>query len=49
MLLLKNTDLVKLAKNNGFVLNAWTVDEKSAARKLCDIGVDFITTNAIYY
>lgn len=47
--MLKNADLVKLAKNNGFVLNAWTVDEKSAARKLCDIGVDFITTNAIYY
>ena len=47
--ILKTADLVILAKEQGFVINAWTVDNKEAAQELCDIGIDFITTNAIYY
>ncbi len=31
----------------GLTVNCWTVDGKRAAEKLCDMGVDYITTNIL--
>ena len=44
--LLKNQELVSLAKHAFIPLNAWTVDTPQAAEQLCALGVDYITTNA---
>ena len=44
--LLKNKDLVALAKHAFIPINAWTVDSPQAAEQLCALGVDYITTNA---
>ena len=44
--LLKNQELVSLAKHAFIPLNAWTVDSPQAAEQLWALGVEYITTNA---
>lgn len=41
--------LVDTAHRNGCTVNTWTVNDKENARKLIDMGVDFITTNYILF
>ena len=45
--ILKNKGLIPVAKSAGIPLNAWTVDSQTAAQQLVDLGIDYITTNAI--
>lgn len=42
-----NADLIEYAHKNGLKVNAWTVDLKSAMKRLIDQGVDGIITNDI--
>ena len=42
-----NEDLVKKCRKYGIKLNCWTVDDPDTARKLIDLGVDYITTNIL--
>lgn len=44
-----NIDSVLLLKKNGIKINCWTVDNKETARKLADLGVDYITTNILEF
>lgn len=40
-------EIVDQVHNAGLLVNAWTVDEKEAAEKLIDMGVDFLTSNIL--
>jgi len=40
-------EIVDKFHSHNLKVNAWTVDEKDAAEKLVDMGVDFITTNIL--
>ena len=47
--LLQNFEMVATAKQQHIALNAWTADTIEDVQQLCDIGVDYITTNALRY
>lgn len=40
-------ETVSLLHSKGLAVNCWTVDNKDTAEKLCEWGVDFITTNIL--
>lgn len=42
-------EIIKKAKNKNIKLCAWTVDELEKIEKLYDMGVKYITTNAVIY
>lgn len=42
-----NKDYVDKMHNNNILVNCWTVDTKSEAESLVEMGVDFITTNIL--
>ena len=42
-----NEENVKILKQKGIKINCWTVNDKTDAEKLVDLGVDFITTNIL--
>ena len=42
-----NADAMELLKKRGIAVNCWTVDDPDEAKRLIDLGVDFITTNCL--
>lgn len=40
-----NPDWMRRAKNHGFSVNAWTVNEEATMRKLLTLGIDMLTTD----
>ena len=41
----KNPDWIQMAKDNGILLNAWTVNDKAIMDWLLSAGFHYITTN----
>lgn len=42
-----NAENIELLHSRGIKINCWTVDDKTAAERLADAGVDYITTNIL--
>ena len=42
-----NADNIKLLKQHGIKINCWTVNDKSVAEDLINLGVDYVTTNIL--
>jgi len=42
-----NKELVEFCKMNNLSTNAWTVDDIKEAKRLMDLGIDYITSNAL--
>lgn len=40
-------EIIDLLHENGLVINCWTVDVKEHAERLCEWGVDYITSNIL--
>ena len=38
-------ELLDICHKNGLKVNTWTVDDTEIAKKLIDMGIDYITTN----
>lgn len=43
----ENAELIKKAQDNGITAACWTVDTKEILNKMLDLGIKYITTNAI--
>lgn len=42
-----NDETIKKFKDNGIIINAWTVNDKETGERLASLGVDFLTTNIL--
>lgn len=42
-----NNETIKKFKDNGIIINAWTVNDKETGERLASLGVDFLTTNIL--
>lgn len=40
---------IKLAQEHGLVMGAWTIDDPEVMKQCLDLGIEYITTNAITY
>ena len=42
-----NNETIKKFKDNGIIINAWTVNDKETGERLASLGIDFLTTNIL--